>query len=435
MGKTIPKQNVEETSYQNMKHLGILAALFQCGLTLVSGQVSSQTLKCTHLSSTGIKAVRTFEYIRNEQRIGTELISTCSISESILVNDIGHWTLDLGTRIIAEIDCNWTPLCYKENERNSGPSLYRPEPRKPKSSGPTLYKPEPKSDDRKPKSVGPTLYVPSEPESTGPTLYRPEPESDGRKPKSLASNANKNGKYSATPIPSVRPTGPSLYNPQAESGSRKPKSFGPTLYTPGTESIHPSPKDIGPTLYKPETESASRKPKYSLRPEPESESRQPKILAGPSLYTPATSSNSQSQKSTGPSLYRPEGESDKSFGTSGPSLYRPEPELDNSKPEPFGPILGPTFYTPGPDTSRIPRQPEPEPEILTPTTHIHHHYKPSPKSPRPTTYDLANKKRNAKSQKDEEFEELATAALVLGGGAIAGALFGQALNIHNVQIG
>ena len=126
----------------------------------------------------------------------------------------------------------------------------------------------------------------------------------------------------------------------------------------------------------------------------------PKILSsGPTLYTP--DSSSQSQKSTGPSLYTPE----------------------------EGPILGPTFYTPeGPDTSRrIPRQPEPQPEILTPSevTHIHHHYgKPNQKSPRPTS----NGKRNAKSQKDEEFEQLASAALVLGGGAIAGALFGQALN-------
>ena len=68
------------------------------------------------MSSTGIKAVRTFEYLRNEQRIGTELISTCAISESILVNE----ELDLGTRTIAEIDCNWTPSCYKENQNNSG---------------------------------------------------------------------------------------------------------------------------------------------------------------------------------------------------------------------------------------------------------------------------------------------------------------------------
>jgi len=392
-----------------MKQIGILAALFQCSLTLVSGQVSSQTLKCTHLSSTGIKAVRTFEYIRNEQRIGTELISTCAISESILVDE----ELDLGTRTIAEIDCNWKPSCYKENQNNPGPKLYRPEPRKPKNSGP-----EPKSDDPKPKSVGPTLYVP------------PEPESDGRKPKSLANTVNKNAKYSATPVPSVKPTGPSMYNPEAVSDNRKPKSFGPTLYKPGTESINPSPKDVGPNP-------THRKPKYSLRPETESENREPKILTGPTLYTPGTDSSSQSQKSTGPTLYRPEGESDKSSGSAaGPSLYRPEPELNEPKPEPFGPILGPTFYTPGPDTSRIPRQPEPHPEILTPTdtqvTHVHHHYKPSPKAPRPTA--LANKKRNAKSQKDEDFEQLASAALVLGGGAIAGALFSQALNIHNVQI-
>ena len=68
------------------------------------------------MSSTGIKAVRTFEYLRNDQRIGTELISTCAISESILVDE----ELDLGTRTIAEIDCNWTPSCYKENQNNSG---------------------------------------------------------------------------------------------------------------------------------------------------------------------------------------------------------------------------------------------------------------------------------------------------------------------------
>ena len=38
------------------------------------------------------------------------------------------------------------------------------------------------------------------------------------------------------------------------------------------------------------------------------------------------------------------------------------------------------------------------------------------------------------SKKDEDFEQLASAALILGRGAIAGALFSQALNIHNVQI-
>ena len=80
------------------------------------GQFTTKTLKCTQSSARGVKAERVFEYERNNERVGDRIISLCAIKESIVVDG----NLNLGTRRLSEIDCDWIPSCYEEATKKSG---------------------------------------------------------------------------------------------------------------------------------------------------------------------------------------------------------------------------------------------------------------------------------------------------------------------------
>ena len=73
-------------------------------------------MKCTESSARGVKAERVFEYERNNERVGDRIISLCAIKESIVVDG----DLNLGTRRLSEIDCDWIPSCYEEITKKSG---------------------------------------------------------------------------------------------------------------------------------------------------------------------------------------------------------------------------------------------------------------------------------------------------------------------------
>ena len=73
-------------------------------------------MKCSESSARGVKAERVFEYERNNERVGDRIISLCAIKESIVVDG----DLNLGTRRLSEIDCDWVPSCYEEVTKKSG---------------------------------------------------------------------------------------------------------------------------------------------------------------------------------------------------------------------------------------------------------------------------------------------------------------------------
>ena len=74
----------------------------------LTGEFHTQTLKCTQFSTRGVKAESIYEYTRSREKVGATYVSICTINESIIVDG----DLNLGTRTIAEIDCDWTPSCY-----------------------------------------------------------------------------------------------------------------------------------------------------------------------------------------------------------------------------------------------------------------------------------------------------------------------------------
>ena len=73
-------------------------------------------MKCSESSARGVKAERVFEYERNNERVGDRIISLCAIKESILVDG----DLNLGSRRLSEIDCDWIPSCYEKVTKKSG---------------------------------------------------------------------------------------------------------------------------------------------------------------------------------------------------------------------------------------------------------------------------------------------------------------------------
>merc|ERR1711936_563826 len=234
-------------SYSTMKNFGIHLVLLPSFLTLATGQFTTKTLKCTESSARGVKAERVFEYERNNERVGDRIISLCAIKESIVVDG----DLNLGTRRLSEIDCDWIPSCYEDVTKKSDPIKFSPTPIQPtnrvpkaidsgrnnqnkKITGPTLYKPPTEA-----KSTGPTLYTPSSKPtasviSSGPTLYTPS-----SKPLAPVRNTDLHltpdprGNRPTQYTPASRPSEPTLYTPTAGP------ILGPTLYTPSTKTSGP----------------------------------------------------------------------------------------------------------------------------------------------------------------------------------------------------
>jgi len=265
-----------------MKNFGIYLVLLPSLLTLATGQFTTKTLKCTQSSARGVKAESIFEYERNNERVGDRIISLCAIKESIVVDG----DLNLGTRRLSEIDCDWIPSCYKEATKKSDPIKFSPTPIQPTNRVPKAI--DSGRNNHNQKTTGPTLYKPpTEQKTTGPTLYTPS------------------SKPAAAPVVhTVKSTGPTLYTPSSKP-TASVISTGPTLYTHSSKPLAPV-RNTGPTLYTPDPRT-NRPTQYTPASKP----------SGPTLYTPT------SGPILGPTLYTP------SAKTSGPRHYVPvdsEPE-------------------------------------------------------------------------------------------------------------
>jgi len=253
----------------------IYIVLLPCLLTLAAGQFTTKTLKCTETSARGVKAERVFEYERNNERVGDRIISLCAIKESILVDG----DLNLGSRRLSEIDCDWVPSCYEEVTKKSDPIKFSPTPIQPTNRVPKAI--DSGRNNQNQKITGPTLYKPpTEPKTTGPTLYTP----------SL--------KPAAAPAThTVKSTGPTLYTPSSKP-TASVISTGPTLYTPSSKPLAPvrntdlhltpDPRGNRPTQYTPASK-PSEPTLYTPTAGP---------ILGPTLYTP-------SAKTSGPRHYTP----------------------------------------------------------------------------------------------------------------------------------
>jgi len=277
-----------------MKNFGIHLVLLPSLLTLATGQFTTKTLKCTESSARGVKAERVFEYERNNERVGDRIISLCAIKESIVVDG----DLNLGTRRLSEIDCDWIPSCYEEITKKSDPIKFSPTPIQPTNRVPKAI--DSGRNNQNQKITGPTLYTPSSKPKAAPATH------------------------------TVKSTGPTLYTPSSKP-TASVISTGPTLYTPSSKPLAPV-RNTGPTLYKPDPRTV-RPTQYTPASKP----------SEPTLYTPAAG------PILGPTLYTP------SAKTSGPRHYTPvdsEPEESvhhihhHYKPRPTQRPVGVETYRP-----------------------------------------------------------------------------------------